>query len=115
MNIENLLANNESIIRYNEFEKDAILRYFEMFEKEHTIQNIEKIRAGWFFTKFYYIIELSSGDNGKNDWQKYFINLSKIFDKSKYERTLIKNMWLIEICNNCLNDLHNIYIGIEMK
>ena len=121
MTIKDLLSEDEKIVKCNDFYKRNILNYFEKFNEDYRVHNIEEIetviKTGLFKKEYHhhYIVELYGGDNGSGDWKKYFGILEKIFDKSKYQQTQIENIWLIELVNDCLDDVHTAYVGIRVK
>lgn len=121
MTIKDLLSEDETIVKINKFDEKNILNYLEKFKDDYCVHNIEEIETvikTGLFTKEYhhhYIVELYGGDNESGNWQKYFGILEKIFDKSKYQQTQIEKMWLIELVNDCPDDVHTAYIGIRVK
>lgn len=56
-------------------------------------------------------ISLSGGLNGWGEWDKYFKDLSKIVKKVNEEY----RMWLIEMDNDCLDDLFYGTFGVDFK
>ena len=58
----------------------------------------------------HYVFLIQGGNNGKPDWIDYLEKLKELFVLLNYEFT---DSWLIKIDNDCLDDVHDIYIGIE--
>lgn len=90
-----------------------IKAYFDKFKPDYKANDIVRIedRGGC-----HYIVELYGGENGCGKWSDYFHNLTKIFDKSNVEKSgKIEKIWLIRLENDCLDDVHTVYVGIRMK
>ena len=59
------------------------------------------------------IVEISGGLNGNGKWEDYFEVLSK-FCKVARENYGLK-IWLIELNNDCLDDIFYAKLGIKMN
>lgn len=57
------------------------------------------------------VIEISGGLNGWGEWDKYFKDLSKVVKKVNEEY----RMWLIDMENDCLDDLFYARFGVDFK
>lgn len=58
----------------------------------------------------HYIIEISGGNNGNPQWARYFSVLEDIVSDLN-ERGW--KVWLIELINDCPDDVHTAYFGIR--
>lgn len=58
----------------------------------------------------HYIFLISGGNNGSPDWIKYLEDLKEFIKELNKE---FEDSWIIEINNDCDDDIHNIYIGIK--
>ena len=73
------------------------------------IQSIRKI-SDKTIQRHHFVIHLHGGDNGNGDWSDYlmqlkniFVNLEEVFEKA----------WIIQIENDCLDDVHEVLIGVR--
>lgn len=59
----------------------------------------------------HYVIVLWGGLNGSGNWKDYIGTFAKVFDAldEKCERC-----WLIELQNDCADDVYTAYIGVEI-
>ena len=80
--------------------------------------NNDKVKLDENYTKIvesktgHVIVEIAGGLNGGGDWEDYFevlANLCKVA-KEKYG----KKIWVIELNNDCLDDIFYIKIGIRV-
>lgn len=97
-----------------------LIEYFNQFKEWYDINEIKKIVIPIYSSKgntqkFYYMICLSNKQDKHQFWNNYFYNLADIFNQYKIDKTNIRNIWLINIDNDFLNNHHLVYIGIEMK
>ena len=58
----------------------------------------------------HYLVEISGGNNGKNDWLTYLFEIRRLFVMLNYEFT---DVWLVKIENDCPDDIHYITIGVR--
>lgn len=58
----------------------------------------------------HYIVCLGGGKNGNGEWVNYFDDLKDTFESLKNE---FGKVWLIKLENDCLDDVHYPYIGLE--
>lgn len=56
----------------------------------------------------HYIAFICGGNNGSSDWATYFKSLTTIVNS-------VKKGWLIEIQNDCCDDVHYALIGFRIK
>lgn len=63
-------------------------------------------------TKSHYVIVLFGGLNGSGKWTNYFQTLINVFDKLDEK---CEDCWLIELDNDCADDVYTAYIGLDIK
>lgn len=59
----------------------------------------------------HYVIVLFGGLNGSGDWKDYIDTFAKVFDALDEK---CKDSWLIELQNDCADDVYSAYIGIRL-
>lgn len=72
---------------------------------EYSLEEIKAVEG-----EDHYIICICGGNNGSPDWLGYFASLAALVWAFKQEGW---KAWLIELRNNCLNDVHTAYFGIR--
>lgn len=59
----------------------------------------------------YYVIHLHGGYNGNGDWSDYLMQLKNTFVNLE---EAFKDAWIIQIENDCLDDVHEVLFGVKM-
>lgn len=101
-------------------DKESILiikNYFNKFKENYSIEDLAKIESENYKGEksYHYIICLGGGNNGNANWNNYFKTLANIFNEIEFKKANIKDLWLIKLDNDCLDDVHTIYIGIKIN
>ena len=52
----------------------------------------------------YFLVTVWGGNNGHHDWPQYLRNAELLMEGHDW--------WLVNIINDCLDDVHNITIGV---
>ena len=60
----------------------------------------------------HYVIVLFGGLNGSGNWKDYIDTFAKVFDALDEK---CKRCWLIELQNDCADDVYTAYIGLDIK
>ena len=58
----------------------------------------------------YYIATIFGGDNGPANWPKYLNQFKKLVNELKKK---FKMIWVIDLENDCLDDVYTLRIGVE--
>lgn len=111
--------NTEKIVECDDKSKNELTEYFKQFQDiNYDILELEKIESENYKQEksYHYIACLSGGNNGNGKWNDYLCKLAMIFDPIHWKNiTNIEDMWLIQLDNDCLDDVHTAYIGIKIK
>ena len=75
---------------------------------KYTLIAIREVSKENFET--HYVIQLSSGNNKNARWLDYLLNLHELFLEIESD---FGDNWLIELQNDCVDDVHYVYIGIK--
>lgn len=78
---------------------------------KYALEDIRKIDDG--NDKCHYIIHISGGDNGNGAWVLYLTELTNVIQQ--LELNLKSNVYIIKLENDCLDDIHNIFLGLSNK
>ena len=107
------LFSQEKVLKCDYETEKIIKKYFDKFKYDYKVNDIVKVDI---HHEYHYVVELYGGKNGSGKWSDYLHNLTKIFDKSNIEKSgKIEKIWLIRLENDCLDDVHTVYVGISMK
>ena len=59
----------------------------------------------------HYVIQFSGGNNGNSDWRNYLLVLADIIDHFQQDGY---SSWCIQLCNDCLDDVHEVFMGLRL-
>lgn len=57
-------------------------------------------------------VMLCGGDNGPNRWTEYLLRLAIFIERVK---ETFKDVWLIDIDNDCADDVHYVTLGVKYQ
>lgn len=112
MKIKDLIGEGEKIIKIDNNQLDIIESFFNHYNNYYKISSVEKVLSD---NEVHFIVGLHGGKNGNGDWNDYLFHLNKLFDREYYEKQNIENIWLIQLINDCPDDVHDVYIGLSLK
>ena len=58
----------------------------------------------------YYIATIFGGDNGPAKWTKYLNNIKRLVNELSKK---FKFVWIIDLENDCLDDVYTLRVGVE--
>lgn len=61
--------------------------------------------------EIYHVVHLTGGEN-YGDWIAYLLDLVQVINKARQANYRV---WIIKIENDCLDDTHDIFIGVGEK
>ena len=61
------------------------------------------------------IAEFYGGFNGSGNWEKYFVAFSELVKLLKTQDTNIKNVWLVELTPDTLDDVFTLKLGFDIS
>ena len=94
-------------------EKNPVYKYVKDQVKwtNLSLENMRKVRSPFDSSAFHYVIHLYGGNNGQADWPSYLKDISFVVEQLDKEYAV----WLIELINDCPDDVFDVYIGLENK
>ena len=103
----------ESSWRVNRLSQDALHvkeRFINLPLSDHNLSMIHFAVSPKFPGEFR--VMLCGGDNGPCRWTEYLLRLAIFMGRIK---ETFKNVWLIDIDNDCLDDVHYVTLGVRYK
>jgi hypothetical protein len=76
---------------------------------KYSLEDVRKIDDG--NNEFHYIIHISGGDNGKGSWVSYLNELTNVIQQLELKMKF--NVYIIKLENDCLDDIHNVFLGLS--
>lgn len=76
---------------------------------KYSLEDVRKIDDG--NNEFHYVIHISGGDNGNGSWVSYLNELTNVIQQ--LELKLKFNVYIIKLENDCLDDVHNVFLGLS--
>ena len=112
MKIKDLIGEDEELVSIDNKSLDIIEKFFHNYEEYYKVASIEKVLFG---DDVHFIVQLFGGKNGNGDWNDYLFHLNKIFASEYYKKFGVENIWLIQLINDCIDDVHDVYVGLSLK
>lgn len=112
MEIKDLIGEDEEIVSIDNKSLDIIENFFHHYEEYYKVASIEKVLFG---DDVHFIVQLFGGKNGNGNWYDYLFHLSKLFASEYYSKRGIENIWLIQLENDCMDDIHDVFVGLTLK
>jgi len=59
----------------------------------------------------HYVVRIFGGNNGQPKWKDYFLSLADVIDHFQQDGYKV---WCIRLTNDCLDDVHEVFMGLRM-
>lgn len=112
MNLLDEITKNDKVVDLDTKSKKIITDFFNQHKEYYSLGGIKKIEEDG---DFYFVVSLYGGKNGNGNWDEYLTHLHKLFVEFDYTKSGIKDVWMIKLINDCLDDVHTVFIGLVLK
>lgn len=79
---------------------------------EIKLSAIRKVKNDDRSNEYHYVVNVHGGNNGHSDWPRYLLMLTAFILKLK---NIGYRAWLIQLTNDCADDVFDVYIGIDYE